>query len=130
MKFTEAQLEKAVIDLFKKEGFTYVKGEAIERKTNEVLLKQDLIAYLQKQYATEGITRSEINTIIRKLESYPNSAIYDSNKEIMKLVANGFPLKREDRSKKDLFIYLIDYSEKNSKTNNIFKIVNQFEIYG
>ena len=30
MKFTEAQLEKAVITLFKKEKFTYVKGEQVK----------------------------------------------------------------------------------------------------
>jgi type I restriction enzyme R subunit len=37
--------------------------------------------------------------------------LYESNKAIMKLVSDGFLLKREDRSQKDLYIQLIDYSE-------------------
>jgi len=94
---------------------------------SEVLLKEDLINYLQNQYAKENITTSEIESIIRKLEVYPSSDIYESNKAIMDIVSNGFLLKREDRNQKDLYIQLIDYSEKD---NNIYKIVNQFEIVG
>ena len=45
----------------------------------------------------------------------------------MKLVSDGFTFKREDRSQKDIWVYLIDYSEKN---NNSYKIVNQLEIVG
>ena len=45
----------------------------------------------------------------------------------MKLVADGFSFKREDRSQKDIWIYLIDYSEKNQNT---YKFVNQLEIIG
>jgi len=45
----------------------------------------------------------------------------------LKLIADGFVFKREDRTKKDLFIQLIDYSE---IENNNFKIVNQLEILG
>lgn len=44
------------------------------------------------------------------MELYPSSARYESNKAIMKLLADGFVLKREDRSKKDLFVQLIDFS--------------------
>ena len=43
------------------------------------------------------------------------------------MISDGFALKREDRSQKDIWIYLIDYSEKN---NNTYKIVNQLEITG
>lgn len=127
MKFTEEKLEKAVIELFKEEGFSYVKGQDIARKVDDVLIKDDLKKYLQNQYANEGITVSEIESIIRKLEIFPSSALYESNKAIMKLISDGFVFKREDRNKKDLFIQLIDYSEKD---NNTFKIVNQFNIVG
>ncbi len=127
MKFTEEQLEKAVIELFKEEGFSYVKGQDIVRKIDDVLIKDDLKKYLQNQYIKEEITDSEIESIIRKLEMFPSSALYESNKAIMKLISDGFVFKREDRNKKDLFIHLIDYSEKD---NNTFKIVNQFNIVG
>ena len=154
MKFTEAQLEKAVIALFEEENIPHVSGNDIERDLSEVLLKADLKNYLQQQYALENITASEIESIIRKLEVFPSSDIYESNKAIMQLVSNGFLLKREDRSQKDLYIQLIDYTGSSivntqeeqlghysmaaedkeayihGKDNNIYKIVTQLEIYG
>lgn len=127
MKFTEAQLEQAVIELFKDQYFIYQKGEEIERNDDEVLIKVDLKQFLKKQYKKQRITDQEVESIIRKLEVLPSSDIYESNKAIMKWLSDGFTIKREDRSKKDLFIQLIDYS---STKNNIFKIVNQLEIQG
>ncbi|MGJ8743526.1 type I restriction endonuclease subunit R [Polaribacter sp.] len=127
MKFTEAQLEIVFIELLGKEGIPHLLGNAIVRKENEVLIKADIKTYLQNQYQKENITDSEINSVIRKLEVFSASDLYDSNKQIMKLVCNGFQLEREDRSKKDLYIHLIDYSDLD---NNLYKIVNQLEIFG
>lgn len=127
MKFTEAQLENVFIELLGNEGIPHVLGNAIVRKQEEVLIKADIKSYLQNQYKNENITDAEINSVIRKLEVFSASDLYESNKQIMKLVSNGFQLEREDRSKKDLYIHLIDYSDAD---NNRYKIVNQQEIYG
>ena len=48
MKFTEAQLESAIIELLEAEGYPHVLGEAIERQPQEVLIKADLRAFLTK----------------------------------------------------------------------------------
>ncbi|MDD3498605.1 MAG: type I restriction endonuclease subunit R [Candidatus Moranbacteria bacterium] len=151
MKFTEEKLEQAVIELFKAEGYTHLTGEQIHKEMQEVLLRNDLEHYLLNRYSSENITHNEIKAIIRKLETFPASALYESNKKILKLIADGFVLKREDRSKKDLYIELIDYSNlppsltpkpedlekviadearSYGKTHNIYKIVNQLEIQG
>jgi type I restriction enzyme R subunit len=45
----------------------------------------------------------------------------------MKMVSDGFLLKREDRTKKDLFIRLIDYSPVDA---NVYRCVNQLAIQG
>jgi type I restriction enzyme R subunit len=127
MKFTEAQLENVFIELLGNEGVLHLLGNAIDRKQNEVLIKADIKDYLKSQYKSDNITNNEIETVIRKLELFSASDLYESNKQIMKLVSNGFQLEREDRSKKDLYIHLIDYSDVD---NNIYKIVNQLEIYG
>jgi len=127
MKFTEAQLEQAFIELLGKEEIPHVFGQAIQRTSEEVLIKKDLKDFLLQQYKAEEITVSEVESIIRDLEKFPASDLYDSNKAIMKLVSDGFLLKREDRSKKDLYVQLIDYTEKD---NNHYKIVNQLEIIG
>jgi hypothetical protein len=50
-----------------------------------------------------------VESILRRLDGYSAADLYESNKGIQKLVA-GFLLKREDRSQKDLYIQLIDYS--------------------
>ena len=151
MKFTEAQLESAIIDLLGAEGYPHVLGEAIERQPQEALIKADLRAFLTKQYAADNITPQEIEAVIKQLEAYSAADLYESNKAIMKLVSDGFLLKREDQTQKDLYIQLIDYSELVAfrepnpgevpsivaedeavygASRNIFKIVNQLEIVG
>ena len=46
MKFTEAQLEQAIIELLGEEDYTHVLGETIQRDLNEVLIKDDLRSFL------------------------------------------------------------------------------------
>lgn len=151
MKFTEARLEQAIINLLEKEGYPHVLGRDIARDPADVLIKEDLKTFLTRQYQADNITPGEVDTIIRRLESFPASDLYESNKAIMKMVADGFLLKREDRSKKDLYIQLIDYSDLTEfrepdasglatvaadnigpyrHGHNIYKIVNQLEITG
>lgn len=127
MNFTESQLEQAIIELLGEEGYPHVLGETILRVPDDVLIKDDLRAFLREQYASDGITQSEIEQIIRKLEVLPASDLYGSNKVFMKLISDGFLLKREDRNQKDLFIQLIDYSHADC---NLYKMVNQLDISG
>ncbi|RBM27870.1 type I restriction endonuclease subunit R [Vibrio tarriae] len=127
MKFTEERLEQAIIELLGKEGYPHTRGESIERAPEDVLIKSDLREFLAKRYQAEGITAYEIEQIIHKLEYLPASDLYDTNKAIMKFVSDGFLLKREDASQKDLYIQLIDYVDLD---NNCYRIVNQMEIQG
>lgn len=127
MKFTESALEEAIIELVFKQGISYVPGFKIARDPSDVLIRDDLRRFLQTQYAADSIRASEIESIVRMLETKPSSDLYDSNRAIMKMVSDGFLLKREDRNQKDLFIQLIDYSVADQ---NIYKIVNQMEIIG
>lgn len=125
MKFDEAKLEKAIIELFKLANYSYIKGEELNRDLTDVLIKCDLKQFLFERYKNEEITEYEVESIIRSLEILPSSALYDSNKKIMNMISEGFTIKRDDSTKKDLFIQLIDYE---NVDNNIFKIVNQMEI--
>jgi type I restriction enzyme R subunit len=143
MKFTENKLEQAFIELLSQQEIDYLPGSEVYKSagtelqeptesygmlaSEEVLIKEDLKGYLASQYAAEEITTAEIEGIIRELENFPASDLYASNKAIMQRISDGFLLKREDRSKKDLYIQLIDYSPKD---NNRYKIVNQLAIKG
>ncbi len=143
MKFTEAQLEQAFIHLLLDEQMMHLVGGEVRKNefqgveeppttyghiaTEKVLIETDLRNYLKSNYAKDKITDAEVDSIIRDLERLPSSDLYESNKVFMKMVSNGFLLKREDRNQKDIFIQLIDYSEKD---NNSYKIVNQLAIKG
>ncbi|NJB83133.1 type I restriction endonuclease subunit R [Wenyingzhuangia aestuarii] len=127
MKFTEAQLEQAFVQLLSEKNYPHVLGTTWVRGDSEVLIKQDMVAYLLQQYKKEGLTISEAESIVRKLTSFSALDLYESNKSIMKMVADGFAFKREDPNKKDVWIYLIDFTEANQNT---YKFVNQLEIVG
>ena len=107
MKFTEAQLESAIIELLEAEGYPHVLGEAIDppdgatgRQPQEVLIKADLRAFLAKQYAADHITPQEIEAVINQLEAYSAADLYESNKAIMKLVSDRFAVSdRKPRTK-------------------------------
>ncbi|MCM8543321.1 MAG: HsdR family type I site-specific deoxyribonuclease [Lentisphaeraceae bacterium] len=148
-KFREAELEAAVISLLERQGYEHVIGADIKRAPHDVLIKQDLRNYLSSKYAKDNISVSEIDGIIRRLEAYSAGDLYESNKAIMKMVQDGFLLKREDAKEKDIHIKLIDCETKEAfqkevedelmvadasanylLKNNIYKIVNQLEIEG
>lgn len=126
MKYTESQLEQAFISLLETEGYKYINGKELTRTTNqEVLLKDDLRAFLLTRYP--DLEDVEIETLINELAFQSTSTLYESNKYICKLLADGLIFKRNDPSKKDLHIRYIDIE--NTENNN-FKIVNQLEIQG
>ena len=125
--FNEHALEMSIMELFTEEGYAYVSGDKIHRERTEVLLKEDLKQYLYNRYAQDGITPSEVDSIVLMLKSV-SGTIYEANKAVYKMICDGFIFNREDRSQKDLYIELVDFD---TPENNIFKVVNQFEIgYG
>lgn len=160
MKFTEEKLERAFTELLEQEGFSHHLGITITRKPEDVLIEEDLQNFLLNQYAHQGISVNEIKSIILQLKSLSASDLYESNKSFLKMLSDGFILKREDRNQKDIYIQLIDYygldkqirpepnslptiaGEKELKNftqdikatyltdNNIYKFVNQLEIIG
>jgi len=125
--FNEEALERAVIELFEGQQIPHVAGETVHKEMAEVLLRNDLEAFLLNRYAECEITSDEIRGILLQLDTISSSDLYKANKEIMKLIADGLAVKRQDHSKKDFFVQLIDFEE---PENNIFKIVNQLEIQG
>jgi len=115
MKFTEAKLEQAIIELLGEQGYPHLSGAELSRSKSEVLIKDDLRAFLAMRYASKNITSGEIDSIIKKLESLSASDLYESNKTFCKWLSDGFLLKRESgeaagsASQKDLYIQLLDF---------------------
>lgn len=122
MKFTEAQLESAIIELLGVEGYPRVLGEAIERQQQEVLIKADLYAFLAKQYAADKITPQEIEAVIKQLEAYSAAYLYESNKAIMKLVSDGFLRMRESKRAAEATIRKFRATASAGNSNNLFAL--------
>lgn len=144
-------MEQVFTELLANEGFPHLGGNAIARAVDEVLIEEDLQNFLLLQYQAEGLTASEAKSIILQLKALPASDLYESNKSFLKMLSDGFILKRENRAEKDIYIQLIDYSglskqripdkeqlttiaaeEENDygNDNNIYRFVNQLEITG
>ncbi len=126
INFNESALELSIMELLQDENYIHLTGEQIHRERTEVLLIDDLRDFLVSKYAKEDITKSEVESIILSLRNI-SGTIYEANKTALKMICDGFIFNREDRSKKDIYIELIDFND--SKNNN-FKVVNQFEIEG
>lgn len=158
MAFKEADLEKAIKDLLVQEGYSYVPGEQVPRKSDDdVIIESDLRAYLHSRYDSEGITESEISRLVLMLRSLPSGDLYESNRRFCEMLGNGYMLKRDNAKAKDLLIDLVDFrpveggaaasglltedaSDLQSEAAdvhvhyhadyNIIKFVNQFDIVG
>jgi type I restriction enzyme R subunit len=80
MKFTEEKLEQAIIELFSEVEIPHCHGETVHKEMSDVLLRDDLRSFLRSRYSAEEITENEIESVIRKLELFPSSDLYGSNK--------------------------------------------------
>ena len=124
-KFTEAQLEAAFAELIGNEGYPHHLGNTLNRAEDEVILADDLRAFLLNKYEKDNLTESEANSIILQIKTLPASDLYESNKRFMSWLSDGFIIKRDDHTQKDIYINLVDYTEQNQ---NIYKFVTQLEI--
>lgn len=127
MKFTEEKLESAFIEVAGPGRFPTSFRYFYVPKVDEVLIEEDLQRFLLTQYASHGVTDHEVGFIILQLKSLSASDLYESNKTFLKMLSDGFILKREDRSQKDIYIQLIDYSGLtnigNQILNNLFQLL-------
>ncbi|HHD79577.1 MAG TPA: type I restriction endonuclease subunit R, partial [Epsilonproteobacteria bacterium] len=149
MKFTEAKLEEAFIELLENEGYPHSLGSSISRSEDEVLIEEDLKNFLLTRYQNANLTETEAESIILQLKTLSSADLYESNKKIMRWLSDGFILKREDRTQKDIHISLIDFAGLNRQRvgkkldviaaepelqyppdTNIYRFVNQLEIVG
>ena len=124
-RFTEAQLEEAIIELFKNEGYEYVNGEEIHRPYEQILLENDLKQYLLNRYGDKSITIEELNEIIGRIDFISPSPLYEGSRETYRLINEGFTLERVDSEAEKFYVEYIDFEH---PENNIFKIVNQYSV--
>ena len=61
IKFTEAKLEQAIIELLGEQGYNYLAGEQLIRADKmQVLIEADLRDYLASRYQPDGDRKSVV----------------------------------------------------------------------
>lgn len=126
VKFYESDLEEVAMDVLSGDefemGYTYCHGSELHREQDEVLIIDDFYLYLIRRYPDLSDTEiAKIEARIRATENTP----YETNRTFLRLLADGFDLKRDDPSKSDIHIELADYEH---PEDNCFRVVNQFEV--
>lgn len=79
--FTEDDLEHAIIQLFEQEGYSYVYGDDIHRKLEDIILVDDLRSFICNKYPSANLTTTEINTIINRVIDIGSSASLYAKKQ-------------------------------------------------
>ena len=92
--FDEAELERAIIELFEREGYKHLNGNEIHRTLDETLLLDDLRDFISARYANENLSATELQTIENKLSLINSAPLYAGNREAFFLVNEGFDLPR------------------------------------
>lgn len=126
-KFTEAELEQAIIELFRQQGYEYTCGEAIHRELDTVLLEEDLRAFLTRKYQDKHLSDVEMKKIVNMLSLIPSAPLYAANRQAFWLVVEGFDLVRDRLGELPVHIDFIDFEH---PEHNIFRVVNQYSVQG
>ncbi|MCM1139249.1 MAG: type I restriction endonuclease subunit R [Muribaculum sp.] len=123
MIFNEATLEAAIMELFEQQGYIHKLGEQLHKNLAEVLLIEDIEAWLRSRYT--DLSDTEIARVVFALKSPQSPDLYEENRRLHQMIVEGFALKRDDATRQPVWIRLIDFD--NPEAND-FKIVNQVEI--
>lgn len=127
MGFNEDALEQIFISKFEDQGYDYIEGDKLNRDLSEVLLVNDLRAFLKNKYKDKNITDNEIENRITYFKNVSAIPVFEANKEVFTKLSEGETLRREDPREKDFHMTYFDFE---NPENNIFKVVNQLTIEG
>ena len=124
---TEALIEQATIDWLTDLGYIHIKGNELPENANAVILKGQLLAFIQQQYPN---LPEEIQHLA--VADFCNNAGADidyRNRSFHLKLTKGldYEYKDGDGNEKAVHLYPIDFQ---NPLNNTFWVVNQFSIVG
>lgn len=126
-KYYESEYEKAVVELLKAEGWQYTHGEQVHnRRVDEAIIEDDLRDFIKFRYKDRELTDDEINTIIARLRNTGGSTDYEATFNTVELYRDGFDFSYPDGHANAFHFDYIDFEHWD---NNIFRVVNQFEMH-
>ncbi len=125
-KYYESEYEKAVVELLQAEGWQYTHGEQVHnRRVDEALIEDDLRDFIRFRYADRELTDDEIHTIVARLRNIGGVTDYEATFNTVELYRDGIDFSYPDGRKSAFHFDYIDFEHWD---NNIFRVVNQFEM--
>ena len=125
-KLYESDYEEAFVQLLEKEGWQYTHGTDLHRRYSDVIIEEDLREYLKIKYENQELSDDDYNVIIARMKNIGGIDDYNSLCLAYKLYHNGFDYIHNDATKQPFHLDYIDYE---NPENNVFRVVNQFEIH-
>ena len=122
-RYTEADYENSVIELFKNDlGYEYAYGPDIERDFYSPLYEEVLLDSLYR--LNRGLPDDAIQDALFKLKNFENGELVQKNAVFMDYLQNGIPVRYfVDGEERSSIVYLVDYK---NPDNNSFIVANQW----
>ena len=124
-KMYESEYEQAFVELLQNAGWDYTFGENLHRQITDPILEDDLREFLNKQYAHLGFSDDDCNAAIAHIRNIGGDNDYDALRNTYFLYRNGYDYAFMDADKQPFHLDYIDFDH---PENNIFRVVNQFEM--
>jgi type I restriction enzyme R subunit len=126
--YSESDFEDAVLELFTtSRHYEYSCGYDIHRTNEQILLEDDFNIYLSRKYSSLALKSDEIAYILHNLTTATGTSTYAAMKSKLTVLRSGLNL---DRAKYGLKNEHIDYIDYENPSNNVFRVVNQYEVKG
>lgn len=126
-KYYESEYEKAVVEMLHAQGWEYTHGEEVpNRRVDEALIEDDLRAFLTSKYADKGLSADEVDSIVARLRNSGGASDYEALYNTVHLYRDGFDFIYPDGRASAFHLDFLDYD---TPKNNIFRVVNQFEMH-
>ena len=128
-KYYESDYEEAVVQLLQQAGWAeYSCGCELHRKYTDTIFEEDMLAYLKSRYYDKDLSDTDFKTIIANLRNVGGSTDFIASRNAYTLYRDGYDFKFSDVTKQPFKVEYIDFED---VSNNIFRVVNQFEMkYG
>lgn len=124
-KMYESEYEQAFVELLQNAGWDYTFGENLHRQITDPILEDDLRNFLNARYAKNGFTNDDCDAAIANIRNISGVNDYDSLRNTYNLYHDGYDFKFLDANKQP---FHLDYIDFDNPDNNIFRVVNQFEM--
>jgi len=126
-KYYESQFEEATIELLQQSGWRlYSFGGDLHRKVTDALIESDLKEFISARYADQSLSNNDIERIVANLRNSGGATDYLSLVNTVNLYRDGFDFTFNDADRQPFHFNYIDFD---TPGNNIFRVVNQFEMH-